>query len=233
MNSSTANAKQTLASMPFRIRAQKLLVNLVSLPDNEREGLDWLRANCPFVLEDLPSQRVDMETQFDDGEVFGYTQPVNSDESKYKYLVLRLRDSLRALWKAPDKETKRWGIFRISQVFFLQGDNALIRAPLSNEWDFLLTSVRPPSRTERLLLKFIDLADYARCCGGSDCAAPFFIASRRNQKYCSLKCSRESQREFKREWWAKNGKAWRSGRRTKTKAKKQSGRCDQTEETTA
>ena len=224
MNSSTENKKRTLASMPLRLRAKKFLVSLVNLPDDEGDGLNRLRTNCPFVLEDLPSQPVDMEAHFDDGEVHRYTSDANDEKSKYKYLVLPLRDSLRALWKAPDKEVKQWGIFRISQCFFLQGDNALIRPPVSGEWDFLLTGVRAPSRTERLLLKFIELADYARFCGASDCATPFFIASRRNQKYCSPNCSRESQREFKREWWSKNGKTWRSGRDISGKEKKQNGR---------
>jgi hypothetical protein len=46
------------------------------------------------------------------------------------------------------------------------------------------------------------LADRARCCaGGLACPAPYFVAKKRWQKYCSEACAGPANREAKRRWW--------------------------------
>jgi hypothetical protein len=57
-------------------------------------------------------------------------------------------------------------------------------------------------------------------CPNPDCPAPYFFASKKGQKYCSLECAKPSQRESKRRWWAENRaqkvpKAGASDRRSK------------------
>jgi hypothetical protein len=211
-NSSKQTTKSTLAGISFAKRAKRLLKELANLPDDAEAGLQSLLTDFPYVLADLPARPVRRETEYEQGENFSYYGNVDDQLSKYRFLVLPLRNRLRALWRAPDKYSRQFGIFRICQDFFLQGNGKMPVGPVDYEWDFLLTGVRPPSRTERLLLQFMELTDYVRFCDSSDCAKPYFIALRRNQKYCSRQCSTDSQREFKRKWWAENGAAWRAAR---------------------
>lgn len=62
----------------------------------------------------------------------------------------------------------------------------------------------------QVLLRAFEVADRLRRCPTSDCPAPYFIAQRRSQKYCSDACALPAQREFKRTWWREHGD---SGRR--------------------
>jgi hypothetical protein len=59
----------------------------------------------------------------------------------------------------------------------------------------------------------------ARVCANPDCAAPYFIASRASQQYCSDGCAEVFQRESKRQWWEKRGKEWRRNRSRRKRGK--------------
>jgi hypothetical protein len=58
-------------------------------------------------------------------------------------------------------------------------------------------------------------ADLLRICPNSDCPAPYFVAEKRSQKYCSKTCAAPAQREQKRIWWSDKGPAWRAKRKSK------------------
>jgi hypothetical protein len=190
-------------------------MGLANLRDGD-DPLIWFRNHFPQVLADLSSGPVRKQTEGPE-ESYDYYAPCLDDASKCKYLLMPLRATLRALWRASDSGTKKWGMFRISQDFFHQGNAGLIQSPLDNSWDFLLTEVKPPSQTERLLLELVDLAEYTRYCDRPDCSAPYFIASNRGQKYCSTDCRDHAQREFKLKWWKEKGSQRRA---SKTKREK-------------
>jgi hypothetical protein len=48
-----------------------------------------------------------------------------------------------------------------------------------------------------------------------------FLAKRGTQLYCSTDCSEIAEREWKREWWRKNGEAWRAKRTRASEERKQ------------
>ncbi len=210
MNSSKTKLNQTLAVKPFSTRARRLLIGLANLPDEIASGIRLLKERFPSVLKDLPTRPVRTETKFPQGENFPFYFMPDTEEKKYECLILPLRDSLRAIWKAPDTYTKKWAIFRLCQDFFLHGDPTLISPSISSDGDFSLR-VHPPTGTERLLMEFSELIDQVRYCNGSDCRAPYFIG-RRNQKYCSPECAVDSQRQYKRKWWATHGQQWRTNK---------------------
>jgi hypothetical protein len=226
MNSSKGNQNRTLA-VPLAIKARNLVTCLVNLPDNAKEGMQRLQRHFAYVLEDLPLRLVHMEAKFEvvetseTGETikaietYPYDSGLKNDEERYRYVILPLRNRLRAIWRTPDRYSKQLGIFRILQDCFLQGDGTVFDDPLGNDGDRLLKGVRQPSRTERLLWHFLDLADHLRYCEGPECLNPYFVASRRSRKYCSAKCAEPAQREFKRRWWASEGKLWRATRAKK------------------
>jgi hypothetical protein len=57
----------------------------------------------------------------------------------------------------------------------------------------------------QVLLRAFEIVDRMRYCPTLGCPAPYFIAQRRSQKYCSDACAVPAQREFKRAWWREHG----------------------------
>jgi hypothetical protein len=48
------------------------------------------------------------------------------------------------------------------------------------------------------------VAERAKYCGGPHCPAPYFVATKRWQKYCTEECAGPALRESKRRWWTEN-----------------------------
>jgi hypothetical protein len=216
MNSSNDKGRSNLAGSTSSPKAKKLLEGLANLQDGE-SGFRWFQRNFPNVLDDVtPLVRQQSSEPTDSDESYPYYSFASNEQEKYKYWLLPLRASLRAVWCAPDTRTKQWGMFRISQDFFLQGHRDLIHPPLENSWDYLL-ELKPPTPTEQMLLEFLKWARLARYCDNPDCAAPYFIAAKRSQKYCSTPCSQFGQRESKQRWWEENGRRWRADRAKRSK----------------
>jgi hypothetical protein len=127
------------------------------------------------------------------------------------YWLMPLRETLRAVWRAPDRRSKLWGIMRISQDFFQYGDRSLVRIPLSNEGDYFL-SLRSPSRFEEQILQFIDLTDWTGYCANPDCQHPYYL-SKRKKKYCNRACAKPAQQAAKRKWFNTKGSRRRADKR--------------------
>jgi hypothetical protein len=78
------------------------------------------------------------------------------------------------------------------------------------------------SYTVATLYRFLLLGLYA-CprwrlakCGRPECQNPFFVATRRGQKYCSEPCANAAQKEWKRNWWNARGSPRRNKGRRKS-----------------
>ncbi len=111
-----------------------------------------------------------------------------------------------------------------------------LATPFEKEWALLLAAAKYLSRTSfnffgqylgdskdrglyaewlgsdpciAVILRAMSLATRLRFCPNASCPAPYFVARRRSQKYCSDACALPSQREFKRRWWAEHGEARR------------------------
>jgi hypothetical protein len=70
-----------------------------------------------------------------------------------------------------------------------------------------------------VLLRAMHISDRMRYCANPACPAPYFIARRRSQKYCTDACALPAQREFKRAWWSEHGPEWRKKRKRAEKVK--------------
>lgn len=60
----------------------------------------------------------------------------------------------------------------------------------------------------------------ARICRRPDCATPYFIAKHQRQNFCSDLCAQWGQRQWKKNWWAEHGEAWRKQRTKQPKGSK-------------
>lgn len=137
------------------------------------------------------------------------------DEMLHEYWLLPLREGVRGIWTAPDLRTKQWGVLRILDVTsFMEDQSGTYLWPF---WSYphKVTSLPPPTARELVLLYLIRSNVHTYLCANRDCSTPYFIASRRGQKYCSDACALPAQREFKRRWWNENGNTWRRERNQK------------------
>jgi hypothetical protein len=78
-----------------------------------------------------------------------------------------------------------------------------------------LLELQPDDLWRALSLAFIGFSDRMRKCQNPTCVAPYFLATRRDQRYCSEKCARLVAN---RKWWDKHGQQWRDGRSEKKKS---------------
>jgi hypothetical protein len=209
MKSSKKETRCDLAGSSSSQKAKDFLVGLANLRD-DKDGLRWLRSKFPDVLEAV-SRTVGAIYSTPPRAVLPGTP--EHDESNRKLWLIPLRDTLRAIWRAPDTKTKQWGLFRISQDFFLQGDPNTIHRPGGQGGSDFLLSWKPPTQTERFLLALMGWADLLQYCDNEECPAPYFIAKKRTQKYCSHECAKPAQRESKLRWWTQKGRQRRSAKR--------------------
>jgi hypothetical protein len=215
-NSSKYPRHDNLALVPDR-RAKKFLEELASMSDerlldSKHQALDafekrysdiipykWLfSASRKSVQEAAPGSLLSI---IDSRNIFPPTPA--------------LRDALRAIWIAPNPRTKEWGVFRLIESAVIGETNPTPDTFLGTLkiTDGRVAPLPPPTPLEQCLQYLLRNANSAVFCADPSCSTPFFFASRKNQKYCTLECARTAQRAFKREWWAKNGEKWRDGRR--------------------
>ncbi len=194
------------------------ILGVISRRDAERLLLDW--ANLPNLAY-LPASeqaRQRMRSRYPD--LFG-----GLDEIELGGLLLVVRDQLRQAWDASDRRHRDWYLFQARQTFHqipiidrarregLLGMNDDVRnrdnfrQNLARGFELAGRLEEPPpsSPFEATLFHFQTvIADRAKHCQNPECPAPYFIAAKRWQKYCSEECAGPALRESKRRWWAEN-----------------------------
>jgi hypothetical protein len=190
---------------------RNFLSSLANLPDQSDAPAvrrfklhfsDFFQTEIPWTLVRHWAVRVEEEDVVD----------LSEDEQLWRYWLLPLRNAVRAVWVSPDLRIKQWGVFRILQKYFLVGDRSLSVGPIHDDAEWFVGSLGPPSPSESALMHLVGFAKLTKICANSECATPYFVATRRSQKHCSSPCARPAQRSSKRSWWAAKGAAWRRKR---------------------
>jgi hypothetical protein len=120
--------------------------------------------------------------------------------------LLSLRDELRLVWDAQNPRYRDWYLFRLRDSFQHYGvmRDVMDKREAPNPGRLASSLAAPPALTpfEAALYYFQKrIGDRAKYCGAPDCPAPYFIAVKRSQKYCSLACAGTAGRAAKRKWW--------------------------------
>jgi hypothetical protein len=71
----------------------------------------------------------------------------------------------------------------------------------------------PRTEFQKALYHLFRQSARAKVCGNRDCLAPYFIADKTIQRYCSDACAQVFQQAWKRKWWAEHGDIWRRSRK--------------------
>jgi hypothetical protein len=132
----------------------------------------------------------------------------------HRAYIEALREGLRAIWIAEDKSTAEWRLFNLQLEVH--------RAMDPDNYERYSKTLRPPpvdAPINQSLQYLRKRFDKFRKCRNPDCKAPFFIADRGKQSYCSAECAAVAQKAYKRTWWKNNGASWREARRKKEQSK--------------
>jgi hypothetical protein len=113
----------------------------------------------------------------------------------------RLQRQLRTIWKDIDAQTEH-DLMEGGSLQFRGGSVSFIAKTLF--WYLYMDLITIP--IERV-----------KMCKRDQCVRPYFIAGHLRQRFCSDECAEAGQRELKKEWWDKNGRAWRVKRRRAVK----------------
>jgi hypothetical protein len=72
----------------------------------------------------------------------------------------------------------------------------------------------------QVLYRALETAKRMCLCKNRECRHPFFVATKKTDKYCSPECAKPAKKAAKLKWWRKHGKAWRRAKRKKSQRKK-------------
>lgn len=133
---------------------------------------------------------------------------------------------LQCAWDAPDERHRTWYLFSMRKQYSHSATEVALRtvsAPPEGTFSFpagfvlpngkpMLNGVHagfiePPQITPFEAAAFYfqsRIGDRAKHCASVDCPAPYFIAEKRWQKFCTEKCAGSANRESKRKWWHEN-----------------------------
>ena len=190
-----------------------------------RETLDLrlLLAELANMTDDQASYFRRRWRQFSAGIWDQKTRWRNNDEE-----LLQYRDELRLLWAGP---VEKHGDFQARVIVptkrtvkIVKGEqhnpivrpreeailDAWLRRMPTNQlvfkWQPRFKGIRPNPRNLGVVLAFacVEHADYLRYCRNPECDMPFFIADKKDQKYCSDSCAAYGRKEAKRRWWKEN-----------------------------
>jgi hypothetical protein len=141
--------------------------------------------------------------------------------------VLMLRDDLRNIWAGGYRAEQQlaslifvgWPLATYSSTSL---DRVLTEELLSVNWRRGIVEYKPETQLQKATYLLLQNSARVKVCANPDCPAPYFIARKTIQRYCSPDCLKPFQREWKQSWWDRIGKARRDKRLSK--GRKRGGR---------
>lgn len=168
---------------------------------------DWANLPGPWPLEDMSN---DAGLKFRDAmaRLRRRHKAICGDSRSLGHLWLR--DMLRRAWDASDMRERDWLLFRFRDSYAAMERRGDMPSNERMKEDFTadVTGPRyfPPPVTAVEAAAFYLQRNFnrARHCLNPDCPAPYFIVSKKGQRYCSEECAKPAQREAKRKWWTEH-----------------------------
>jgi hypothetical protein len=209
-----------------RNRGTKIIC-VITPDDAESLLFDWvnLPVHSPDSEEDFPSSRQQSALQRFRAR-HRYPEILSLDKSCEDYgyepgdAILSLGRGLQDVWDTVDIRAREWKLFQLRESYhrfrvMAEPGLATLRkkakaeepfpGPASDELGGHLNAPPPITVFEAAVFYFQRrLLDFAKHCGNPTCPAPYFIAKKKQQKFCSSVCAEPSQRESKRKWWTDN-----------------------------
>ena len=140
----------------------------------------------------------------------------NYSEYEERELTLFLRQQVRELWRGGENgdENARSLLFTPALPWF-EGEERM--SPVGVDWKRGELAYRPLDGFQASLYALLKCSHLAKVCARPGCAAPYFVARRGTQQYCSTDCADVMQDEWRRRWWKEKGNEWRRKRKRRNK----------------
>jgi hypothetical protein len=184
-----------------RQRAESFLVECVNLPhvwpDKFEVRSEQMLAAYPDIFKDFMSPEKPLAVQFN--------TRLPAKRESLRDLLHELTHTLRMVWNAHDIRSRDWFI----TMARLAAHERLHASEPNPEKRHYLTWDKPPDETpfEAVMFYLQRKSDYVARCDNPTCAAPYFLAAKRSQRYCSERCATEGLRAAKLRWWNENRKS--------------------------
>ncbi len=210
LNSSNFDTLQSLARAIDRREAERFLVELLNLRSEDQGAVrrfgQMFEGYVPYEPISMPMRKSATKEEVKALRNAENAARLVSNTRSFDSLM----STLKAAWVYPTalgREVAVLGVLHEALNNYLQTDVELLSEEMQHKRQRAYGSI------VLALLHAGRIVDRMRYCPSPHCAAPYFIAKRRSQKYCSDGCAVPAQREFKRAWWDEHGKEWRAERK--------------------
>lgn len=113
--------------------------------------------------------------------------------------TLSLRDLAQRLWT---DVSDAGSVEELERLLFPEGS-----IDVKLDWRHQGFGYQPQTRLQGAFYTLLTHNHLAKRCANPECANPFFIAARVDERYCSDKCKRAGRLATKRNWWRENRRA--------------------------
>jgi hypothetical protein len=149
---------------------------------------------------------------------------VRTADGKWVYYVepriLLLRNTLRGAWVGGVEAGQQ--MERLLKLREFPGEASVdSSASVSVDWRRGSLVFVPRSEVEAACYALLQKSTLAKFCANPDCPAPYFVARRATQRYCSPDCLKPFQKQSKLEWWNREGKVRRAKAADKSRKKRE------------
>jgi hypothetical protein len=204
------------------------LVELANLTDSPETVARFLAKYPTFIPSELdpPESGLDdprfalfkstaLETALNDFRA--HCSP-SMEECLRRARVFFLRHQLRELWGNSGERADGIAYSLLFAAQFQESD-ATVYSPMGVDWLHGQLVYKPLDEFQAALYALLKCSYRAKVCARPGCSAPYFVANRITQQYCSTDCADAMQDEWRRIWWRSHGNEWRK-KKNKNKDKK-------------
>ena len=209
MYSSSGEALSLLARSMATGRVEQFLLDLANLRETDAASVARFQERYSEFLFPVPEERKV-------GVAFKSSQSGIYGVKGFPRFIFNLQFLLRRAWERPtplDRETHlSQTLLKVHEQFLRVTER---KRAGGMEYDAIWQAF---GRIVIGLTHAQRVSDRMRRCENSSCPAPYFVARKRTQKYCSEECAAPAQREQKKAWWNEHGEEWRKehGKKSKT-----------------
>ena len=140
--------------------------------------------------------------------------------------LLGFRDQVRKLWRGGEmaNEIARRLLLEEEVHHGPEGEKPLAFSParVNVDWDRgeLVLDYKALNVFHASIYELLRVSRFAKVCARRGCPAPYFIAEKITQQYCSDDCKYEARKAVQNAYWERRGSRVRRERKQRSKAKK-------------
>ena len=134
--------------------------------------------------------------------------------------ILPTRNLLRELWHGGQRADRIARELLFAEYHLSGGEGKPhfgVWKPVGVDWRRGTITYSPEHEYQGPLYELLQRSWLAKVCARPGCVAPYFVARRITQQYCSTDCSEAMQDQYRLNWWRAHGNEWRRQKRPKVR----------------